>query len=130
TQVLLEAELGQGVHLTPMARYRGEHLRICRPRDLLEEDRQAIIRYVCDRLGIPYDMRHIFDLLRFLFPYGLLPRHWRSTLFEAGHGDMTRVICSTLLANGFASVRYPILPTIHRDEEGGMVYHQRNRRLI
>lgn len=130
TQVLLEAEMGEGVHLTPIARYRDEHLRICRPRDLTKTDRQAVIRYVCARLGTPYDMRQILDLLRFFLPYGLLPRHWRSTLFEMGHGDMTRVICSTLVANAFASVRYPIVPTIHRGANGDMVFHRRNGRLI
>jgi hypothetical protein len=130
TQVLLEAEMGNGVHLTPIARYRNEHLRICRPRDLTESDRAAVIAYVCERLGTPYDTRQIVDLLRFFFPYGLLPRHWRSTLFEMGHGDMTRVICSTLLANAFSSVRYPIVPTMHRGENGEMVFHRRNARLI
>lgn len=130
TQVLLEADMGEGVILSPLARYRGEHLRICRPRDMTDSDRQAVIAYACARLGAPYDMRQIFDLLRFLLPYGLLPRHWRSTLFEAGHGDMVRAICSTLLANAFASVRYPILPTIHRGESDEMVFHRRNGRLI
>ncbi|HET7313816.1 YiiX/YebB-like N1pC/P60 family cysteine hydrolase [Salinisphaera sp.] len=130
TQLLLEAEMGEGVHLTPVARYRGEHLRICRPRDLTATDRAAVLRYVCARLDTPYDTRQIFDLLRFFYPYGLLPRHWRSTLFEAGHGDMVRAICSTLLANAFASVRYPILPTIHRGPDGEMIFHQRNGRLI
>lgn len=130
TQVLLEAEMGEGVHLSPITRYRGEHLRICRPRYLTEPDRARVVKYLCDRLGMPYDMRQIVDLLRFFFPYGLLPRHWRSSLFEVGHGGLTKVICSTLLANAFASVRYPILPTIHRGVDGEVVYQQHNRRLI
>lgn len=130
TQILLEAEMGEGVKLSPLTRYRGEHLRLCRPRDLTAADREAVIAYACKRYGTPYDMRQIIDLLRFLLPYGLLPRHWRSTLFEAGHGDMIRAICSTLLANAFASVRYPILPTIHRGTDGEMTFHRRNGRLI
>jgi len=130
TQLLLEAEIGVGVRLSPIGRYRGEHLRLCRPHQLATVDRDAVIAYAFDRLGTPYDLRQIADLLRFFFPYGLLPRRWRSTLFEAGHGDTVRVICSTLLANAFASVRYPILPTIHRDDDGGMVFHRRNARII
>lgn len=130
TQLLLEAEIGEGVHLSPVGRYRGEHLRLCRPAQLSVGDRDAVLKYVFERLGTPYDLRQIADLLRFFFPYGLLPRRWRSTLFEAGHGDMVRAICSTLLANAFASVRYPILPTIHRGEAGEAVFHQRNGRLI
>ncbi|WP_423822078.1 YiiX/YebB-like N1pC/P60 family cysteine hydrolase [Salinisphaera sp. SPP-AMP-43] len=130
TPMLVEAEMGRGVCLSTLARYRGEHLRICRPRDLAETDRAAVIAYACERLGTPYDMRQIADLLRFFLPYGILPRRWRSTLFEAGHGDNIRAICSTLLANAFASVRYPILPTIHRGGNGEMVFHRRNGRLI
>ncbi|MGB7756502.1 MAG: YiiX/YebB-like N1pC/P60 family cysteine hydrolase [Salinisphaera sp.] len=130
TQVLLEAEMGDGVRVSPLSRYRGEHLRICRPRDLTERDRVSVITYACARYGTPYDMRQILDLLRFFLPYGILPRHWRSSLFEAGHGDMIRAICSTLLANAFASVHYPILPTIHRGENGEMVFVRRNGRLI
>lgn len=130
TQLLLEAEIGKGVHVSPVERYQGEHLRLCRPDQLAVVDRGVVLEYVFERLGTPYDLRQIADLLRFLFPYGLLPRRWRSTLFEAGHGDMVRVICSTLLANAFASVHYPILPTIHRGDAGDAVFHQRNARLI
>lgn len=130
TPVLLEADMRDGVRLLPLMRYRGEHLRICRPRDMSEIDRGAVVDYAAARLGTPYDMRQIFDLLRFLLPYGILPRHWRSTLFEAGHGDMIQAICSTLLANAFASVRFPILPTMHRGEDGETVFHRRNGRLI
>lgn len=130
TQLLVEADMGFGVHLSPLTRYRGEHLRLCRARDLLAADGRRVIDYACARLGTPYDMRQIFDLLRFFLPYGIMPRHWRSSLFEAGHGDYIRAICSTLLANAFASVRYPILPTIHRGERGEMVFHRRNTRLI
>lgn len=130
THMLLEAEMGVGVRVSPLHRYRGEHLRLCRPRDMSEADRAAVIAYACARYGTPYDTRQILDLLRFLLPYGLLPRHWRSTLFEAGHGDTIRAICSTLLANAFASVRYPILPTMHRGPSGEMVFHRRNGRLI
>ncbi|GAB3672424.1 YiiX/YebB-like N1pC/P60 family cysteine hydrolase [Salinisphaera aquimarina] len=130
TSILLEAELGRGVHLSPVTRYAREHLRLCRPRELSATDAQAVVAYALARLGTPYNLRQIGDLLRFFFPYGLLPRRWRSTLFEAGHSDMARTICSTLIARGFASVRYPILPTIHRGADGDMVFHRRDARLI
>ena len=51
-------------------------------------------------------------------------------MFEVGHGEMARTICSTLIARAFASVRYPILPTLHRGDGGDMVFHRRNARLI
>lgn len=128
--IVLEAELGRGVHLSPIDRYAREHLRLCRPRELSNADAVAVTEFALARLGTPYNVRQIADLLRFFFPYGLLPRHWRSSLFEIGHGDMARTICSTLIARAYASVRYPILPTIHRGDDGGMVFHRRDARLI
>lgn len=130
TPLLLEAEIEEGVHLSPVRRYASEHLRLCRPSELSQADAPRVVAYALDRLGTPYDLRHIADLLRFFFPYGLMPRHWRSTLFEAGHGDIARTICSSLLANAFASVRYPILPILHRGPDGGVVFHRRNTRLV
>lgn len=130
TPILLEAELGRGVHLSPIFRYRREHLRLCRARELSPADADQVIGFCVERLGTPYDLRQITDLLRFFFPYGLLPRRWRSTLFEAGHGDMARTICSTLVARGFFNVRYPILPILHRGEDGEMIFRRRNARLI
>jgi len=130
TMLVLEAELGRGVHLSSIERYAREHLRLCRPRELSRSDARALVGFTLARLGTPYNVRQIADLLRFFFPYSLLPRHWRSSLFEAGHGDMTRTICSTLIARAFASVHYPILPTIHRGDDGDTIFHRRNARLI
>ena len=128
--VLLEAEIGRGVHLSPITRYAREHLRLCRARELSVRDAQTVVAFALARLGAPYNLRQIGDLLRFFFPYGLLPRRWRSSLFEAGHGDMARTICSTLIARAFARVRYPILPEMHRGPHGEVVLHRRNARLV
>ncbi len=128
--LVLEAEIGHGVHLSPITRYAREHLRLCRASELSRADTQAVVDYTLTRLGTPYDLRQIVDLLRFFFPYGLLPRRWRSTLFAIGHSEITAAICSTLIARAFTSVRYPILPTMHRNSEGGVIFHHSNTRLI
>jgi hypothetical protein len=75
-------------------------------------------------------MRQIFDLLRFMFPYALLPRRWRSSLFEAMHGDITRAVCSTLIGEAFACVRFPILPVIHRAAGDKFRFYKRDTRLM
>lgn len=129
-QLLCEAELGKGTVLCSLETYDGFHLRICRPTELLREDADKVVVFVLNRLGTPYDIRQIFDMLRFFFPYGLLPRRWRSSLFEAGHGDLTRTVCSTLIARAFASVRYPILPHVQQDAQGEYVLLHRNSRLF
>jgi hypothetical protein len=129
-QLLMESEMGQGTLIVPIEKYASFHLRICRPRDLRPDDVAMVIRYLLNRIGMPYDMRQIFDLLRFMFPYGLLPRRWRSSLFETMPGEITRAVCSTLIAEAFAAVRFPILPVIHRGAGNTYKFYRRNSRLM
>lgn len=129
-QLVLEAELGEGVIVSKLSRYAHEHLRLSRPSGLTAEDAQAVIAYALARLGTRYDMRQIFDLLRFFFPYGLLPRRWRSSLFEMRSGEIARTICSTLIAQAFYSVQYPILPRVSPGSDGEPVFHRRNPKLM
>ncbi|HXG27985.1 MAG TPA: YiiX/YebB-like N1pC/P60 family cysteine hydrolase [Nevskiales bacterium] len=129
-QLLVESEMGQGTLIVPIEKYARYHLRICRPRDLLPEDARTVTEYMLSRVGMPYNMRQVFDLLRFMFPYGLMPRRWRSTLFEAHPGEITRAVCSTLIAESFARVRFPILPVIHRGPGSTYRFYRRDTRLI
>jgi hypothetical protein len=46
----------------------------------------------------------LLDLARFMYPYGLLPRRWRSTLFAHKPGVNTRCICATMLVEAFQGV--------------------------
>ncbi|MEQ8263297.1 hypothetical protein [Pseudohaliea sp.] len=127
--LLIESELGQGTVLRPLSAYRGEHLRVCRPRGLGPGARRKVLRYALGRLGTPYDVRQIFDLLRFLFPWFIMPRRWRSTLFEAAAGPGTHTVCSTMIAEAFASAGHPILPLVKRVEDGHLVLYRRNPKL-
>ncbi len=64
------------------------------------------------RLGLKYDMRNIWDLARYLLPTPPVPVQWRRRMLAIGSGDPTRAICSSLVAEAFQSIRYPILPEI------------------
>lgn len=128
-QLIIESELGLGTVVRPLDSYACEHLRVCRPRGLSAAARRDVIRYAIGRLGTPYNVRQIFDLLRFLFPWFIMPRRWRSTLFEANAGDSTHTVCSTMIAEAFGSVDYPILPLVKRIENGRLVLYRRNPRL-
>lgn len=128
-QLILEAHLGHGTIIRPLSVYRHDNLRICRPRDLSPGDARRVIAYALDHLGWDYDLRQLLDLARFLLPYGILPRRWRSSLFEYNAGRPTRTLCSSLLAAAFASVRYPIRPIIHRSEDNQVRLYHRNVRL-
>ena len=107
--VLVEAELGHGVIASPLSKYATYNTRICRPIGLTPEDRAAVIRYAVERIGHRYDLKNIIDLLRYsLRPP--VPSRWRRRMLALGSGDPTRAICTTLIAQAFESVRYPVLP--------------------
>lgn len=107
----VEADLSEGVRLVGFDEFVGVPLRICRPMGLAPEDVDALIRFACGRVGHCYDLRNILDLARYLMPLPPVPSRWRRGMLMLGSGDPTRAICSTLIAEAFQSVRYPILPS-------------------
>ena len=129
-QLIIESQLGVGTIVDSIGKYRDDHLRICRPTSITRTDSQKVIAFSINRLGTNYNVRQIFDLARFLFPYALLPRRWRSSLFEHNAGTPTHTVCSTMMAEAFASVHYPILPVLHRNDVGELVMYKRNTQLI
>lgn len=130
--VLIEAELGEGVIASPLSKYATYNTRICRPVGLNEKDRAAVIRFAVERLGHAYDLKNIIDLLRYLLPQPPVPARWRRRMIALGSGEPTRAICSTLIAQAFQSVRYPVLPTIaHIDKESRReILHIRHHSLF
>lgn len=108
--VLIEADLLQGVWAVPLSRYHQLHTRICRPVGLTVEDRDRIVRAAIERLGQQYDLKNVVDLARYLLPTPPVPVRWRRRMIALGSGEPTRAICSTLIAQLFQSVGYPILP--------------------
>jgi hypothetical protein len=129
-QLIIEAILGKGIIVTSIDDYEGEHLRICRPRGITRADSQSVIKHAINHLGTDYNVRQIMDLARFMVPYWFLPRRWRSTLFEHNAGRPTKTVCSTMMAEAFASVRFPIVPVIHQDKRGELSLIRRNAKLI
>lgn len=129
TQLLIEGVLGKGTVITPLNFYRQDHIRICRPRGLSPFDAQRVIEYAINKLGHDYDVRHILDLARFMLPWSILPRKWRSSLFTDASSQSNRTVCSTMIAEAFSSVHFPILPHLRKHEETGIEMLQRNPRL-
>jgi hypothetical protein len=127
--LVIESLLGHGTIVSNLESYQAEHLRICRPSRLGMKDAQQVIRYATSRLGVDYDVRQIFDLARFLFPWFLLPRRWRSSLFQQNPGTSTRTVCSTMIAEAFSFVQFPILPLVKHTEDSGIKLFRRNPRL-
>jgi hypothetical protein len=130
TVYLVEAELGEGTVLTPIERYQGFRQRVCRPAGLSREDQHRVCCYVIKRLGTEYNVRQLADLARFMFPYGVLPRKWRSTLFEHNAGPETKIVCTTLIADAFQAVKFPVLPIVSENKQGESRLFKRNAKLF
>lgn len=129
SQLVIEALLGRGTIISALDKYQKEHLRICRPAGLSRGDAQTVIAYLSSHLGCDYDVRQLLDLARFLFPYSIVPRRWRSSLFEHNAGLPTRTVCSSMLAAAFNNVHFPVLPVMRRMENGELRLYKRNSRL-
>jgi hypothetical protein len=129
--VLIEAELGKGVIASPLSKYATYNTRICRPVGLTAEDREKVIRYAKDRIGYDYDLKNIIDLMRYFLPQPPVPARWRRRMIALGSGEPTRAICSSLIAQAFESVGYPILPDVRRvdDQSRREIMHIRHHSL-
>ncbi|HKV56109.1 MAG TPA: YiiX/YebB-like N1pC/P60 family cysteine hydrolase [Candidatus Binataceae bacterium] len=108
--LMLEALVEDGVVLTPLSKYRNFNIRICRPYKLSAADQRAVINFALSHVGDRYDFRNIFDLARYFLPVSLVPARLRRQALHFGSSDPTRVICSSLLAECFHQVRYPVVP--------------------
>jgi Permuted papain-like amidase enzyme, YaeF/YiiX, C92 family len=116
--VLIEADVRHGVRSLPLSAYAAAHTRICRPVGLAPQDAARVVEYAVSRLGDRYDLKNIVDLVRYLLPTPPVPSRFRRRMIALGSGDPTRAICSTLIAQAFQSVRYPILPKVERTKTG------------
>ncbi|MFT5450956.1 MAG: hypothetical protein ACI9N9_000436 [Enterobacterales bacterium] len=129
-QLVIEGILGHGTVVTELETYKQDHLRICRPTSLSRADAQKVIAFLISHLGDEYDLRQLIDLARFLLPWAILPRRWRSTLFSKAVGDSTKAVCSSIIAEAFHRVMFPVLPLFQYDEEGQVRLVKRNTRLF
>lgn len=109
---LIEVILGEGCIAVPLSKYATYNTRICRPAGLTKEDRKAVVEFMTSRIGTKYDLKNIFDMLRYFLPTPPVPIRWRRRMLSFGSGDPTRAICSSMIAQAYQSVRYPILPEI------------------
>ncbi len=111
-RILIEADLREGVRAVPLSAYAHMHTRICRPVGLSNLEVEQLVGYMVGRIGQSYDLKNLVDLARYLLPAPPVPLRWRRRMIAFGSGDPSRAICSTLIAEAFQSVRYPILPEV------------------
>ncbi len=115
-RVIVEADIREGIRLMPLSIFYERHTRICRPVGLSQTEIDQLVDYAVSREGDQYDLKNVFDLARYLIQRPPVPDHWRRRLLAIGSGDPTRAICSSLVAQAFHSVGYPILPFFSEEE--------------
>lgn len=129
-RLIVEDVLNKGTIVSLLSEYENHHLRICRPIGISPIDLQTVMAFAINSIGQPYNVRDFLDLFRFILPWSILPRRWGSKLFRTPQGLPESAICSSLIANAFIAVQFPILPFIHTTEEGGVSVAQRNPYLF
>lgn len=127
---LLEADVIAGVHSVPLATYARHHTRICRPVGLDADEIDRVVDAASAHLGNQYDMRNILDLTRYLLGTPPIPNRYKRRALTLGSGDPTRAICSSLIAEAFQSVRYPILPEAAMAQAGDPDSEHSRRELL
>lgn len=128
--LVIESLLGHGTIVTPLREYRKENMRLCRPAGLTAQDADKVVEFAIEHLGLGYDVRQLLDLARFMFPYAILPRRWRSSLFQHNAGQPTHIVCSSMIARCFQHVSYPILPLVRTANNEERRFYERNFRLF
>lgn len=124
---LVEADILDGVISVPFEKYHAANVRICRPIGLTAADCRRLVNFAVRRLGHQYDLKNVLDLARYLLPRPVAGP--MRNYMGLGSGDPTRAICSTLIAEAFSSIPYPILPNVPHGvspEQDGFYYEIRH----
>ncbi|MEE4245422.1 MAG: YiiX/YebB-like N1pC/P60 family cysteine hydrolase [Kangiellaceae bacterium] len=129
-QLIIEGLLGHGTVINRLTDYQHDNLRICRANTLSHADSLAVVNYAASRVGSPYNVRQLLDLARLLFPWAIVPRRWRSSLFSQNIGESTRTVCSSMLAEAFSEINYPVLPVFKRVGKDKVELIKRNTKLF
>jgi hypothetical protein len=111
-QHMIVEALMEGVVASPLSKYAGFNMRVCRPKGLRHEDTERVIREVTGQLGLQYDVRNLLDLARYFFPVTLIPRRLRRKALQFGSGLTTQVICTSMIGRAFQNVGFPIMPVM------------------
>jgi hypothetical protein len=109
-RVLVEADIVNGVWAVPLSTYSGMHTRVCRPVGVPDREIQRVVNFAVASIGKKYDLKNVIDLARYLLPTPPVPTRWRRKLLYFGSGEPTKAICSTVIAQAFQAIHYPILP--------------------
>ena len=118
---LIEVKLVDGCIYTDINYYSNYNIRVCRPMFLSQLKKRNMVKFFKNKVGVTYDLRNIFDLVRFIYPNPPIPKKYRRNLIGIGAGTPTKAICSTLIARGFEKANHPILPLEEMPEKRNLI---------
>ena len=107
---LIEVKAVDGCTYTDLDTYMHHNLRVCRPIFLDKKKKKILIDHLVKKIGLKYDLKNIFDLMRYIYPNPPVPKKFRRNLIGIGAGNPTKAICSSLIAEAFKEIDHPILP--------------------
>jgi hypothetical protein len=118
---IVEADFVMGVRAIRLSELKARRLHVLRPIPLNDTDRRRLADWAISRIGDKYDLAHAWALgtrlLRLPLPSRLSPP-------PSNAAEVTeRFICSSLLAQAFLLVGYPIIPAQRRDAGAGDLRH-------
>jgi hypothetical protein len=118
---IVEADVAAGVRAVRLSELKGLHVRVLRPTGLDELERRRLADWVTSRIGGDYDLAHAWMLATKLLRLPLRPRlRPAATMAQSA----TRFICSSLIAQAFMLVGYPIMPVLIGLRETGSGDHR------
>ncbi len=103
---IVEADVERGVRTIRLSELGGMSARVVRANGLNASERDQVARRALARVGQRYDVDYAIELARSLWPIG----RGKARRHPAPVAAAERAICSTLLAQAFEEVGYPILP--------------------
>jgi hypothetical protein len=112
-ECIVEADVERGVRTLPLSELRGMNARAVRASGLDAHARAEVSRRVLARVGQLYDVDCAVELARSL--WSIRRGQPRLRPDPAPVAAAERAICSTLLAQAFEAVGYPILPGLLQD---------------
>lgn len=112
--LIIEALVERGVTVSPLLKYLKFNIRLCRPFGLRETDLHLVLDDMIEKIGFCYDVKNVVDLARYLLPFHLIPARYREDALHFGSGRATETICSSMTAEAFQKVGFPITPELRR----------------
>jgi len=114
---IVEAQMGRGVIMSNLDKYRDFNLRICRPVGLSRDCLRRAICIALEQIGAPYDEDNVAQIIHFSFSADSNPTS------SVGRLEEGRFTCSSLLAMAFQTVDFPVIQFYDSTEDRYVSYH-------